>query len=58
MKDPTEWANIYEAGVLRMGETIFARGGEKCTETACTTRGPWFGKFIIGYKLHMGLIKK
>ena len=34
------------------------RDGEKFTETACLTRGPWFGKFTRGSNLWMGEIKK
>ena len=36
-KSPTAWANIYGAGVLEMGDTIFARDGKKFTDTACPT---------------------
>ena len=36
----------------------FLRDGKKSTETECTTWGPWFGKFMKGYKLRVGLIKK
>ena len=28
------------------------------TATAYPTRGPWFGIFMRGYKLRMGVIKK
>ena len=34
-KDHTAWTNIYGAGVLEMGGTIFARDGENFTDTVC-----------------------
>ena len=40
-----------------MGDTIYARDGGKIMEIECPTRGPWFGKFIRGSKLRMGIIK-
>ena len=45
-KSQTEWAYIYEYGVLEMGDTIFARDGKKFTDTACPNRGLWFEKFM------------
>ena len=36
IKYPMEWANIYGAGVLEMGDTFFAKDGKKFTDTACT----------------------
>ena len=56
-KSLTEWSNIYESGVLVMGDIIFEREGKKFTDTACTTRSPWFGKFTRIYNLQMGVIK-
>ena len=41
-----------------MGDTIFARDGKKFTDTACPTRGPWFEKLMISYKLQMIFINK
>ena len=41
-----------------MGDTIYARDRKKFTETACPTRNPWFGKFMRGSKLWMGVINK
>ena len=41
-----------------MGGTIFERGRKKFMDTACPTRGSWFGKFMRGSKLWMGVIKK
>ena len=41
-----------------MGDTIYARDRGKVMEIECPTRGPWFGKFIRGSKLRMGIIKK
>ena len=57
-KAPTVYSNLYGSGVLGMGGTIFLRDDKKFTETACTTRGAWFGKFMVGSKLHMVVIKK
>ena len=57
-KGPEAWDNIYGDGVLGMGDTIYDRDGEKFTETVCPIRGPWFGKFMRGSKLQMGVIKK
>ena len=57
-KLPTVWENLYVYGVLVLGDTIYSRDGDGFTETACPTRGPWFGKFMQGSKLLMGLIKK
>ena len=57
-KGPTAWENLYGAGVLGLGDTIYSRDGKKFTETACPTRGPWFGKFMRGSQLRMGVIKK
>ena len=44
--------------MLGLGDTIYSRDGGKFTETACPTRRPWFGKFMRGSKLGMGVIKK
>ena len=57
-KSPTAWAKSYGAVVLGMGDAIYARYGKKFTETACPTRGPWFGNFVIGSKLWMELNKE
>ena len=56
-KVPIAWANLYEAGVLGLGDTIYSRDGKTFTETACPTRGPWFETFMQGSKLCMGVIK-
>ena len=45
-KPPTAWANIYGAGLIKMRDTIFSQDGKKFTDTACPTRGTWFGKFM------------
>ena len=58
IKGTTAQANLYEAGVKGMGDTIYARDRKMFTETACPTRGPWFGKFMKGSKLQIGVIKK
>ena len=50
-KGPKEQANIYGYGVLGMRYIIYTRDGEKFTETACSTSGLWFGKFMKGSKL-------
>ena len=57
-KDPTAWANLYGSGVLGMGDTIYARDRKFFTEIACPTKEIWFGKFMRGSKLRMGLIEK
>ena len=57
-KGPTAWVNLYGAGVLVLGDTINSRDGEKLKETVCPTRGPWFGNFMRGSKLWMGVINK
>ena len=57
-KVPTAWADLYGAGVLEMGDTIYSRDGGNFTETVCHTRGPWFVKFMRGLKLRIGVIKK
>ena len=57
-KYPTQWANLYGDGVLGMGDTIFERDCKKFTDTACSTQGPWFGKFMRLYQLWMRFIKK
>ena len=57
-KGPTAWVNLYGAGVLVLGDTINYRDGEKLKETVCPTRGPWFGNFMRGSKLWMGVINK
>ena len=57
-KGSTAWDDLYGAGAMGMGDTIYARDGEKLTETACLTRVPWFGKFMKDSKLRMGVIKK
>ena len=56
-KSPMAWANIYGAVSLGMGDMIYSRGGRILTSTACPTRGTWFGKFMRGSKLRMGVIK-
>ena len=40
-----------------MGDAIYAREGRKFTEIACPKHGLLFGKFKIGSKLRMGVIK-
>ena len=57
-KAPTEWANRYGAGVFDMGDAIFERDCKNFIDTACPTRGLWFGKFMRLYKLRMIFIKK
>ena len=57
-KSPTEWAELYGVGSLVMGDTIYLTDGNKFTETACLMCGLWFGKFMIGSKFWMVLIKK
>ena len=42
-KSLTIWTNIYGAGVLEIGNTIFARVSKNFTDNACPTQGPWFG---------------
>ena len=54
----TAWSNIYGAGVLGMGDTIFTREGKKFTDNSCPNRGLWFGKFTKVSKLRMGVTKK
>ena len=54
-KGPTACANIYGAGVLGMGDTIYSRDGKTFTKTACPTRGQWFGMFMRGSKMRMGV---
>ena len=44
--------------MLGMGDTIYSSDGEKFTENECPTRGPWFGNFMRGSKIQMGVIKK
>ena len=44
--------------MLVMGDTISSRDGEIFMETACPTRGPWFGRFMRVSKLRVGMIKK
>ena len=44
--------------MLGIGDTIYFRYGVNFTETACLTRGPWFGNFMRGSKIGMGVIKK
>ena len=40
------------------GGHYFSRDCKKFTNTACTNRGLWLGKFVIWYKLQMIFIKK
>ena len=57
-KSPTARANLYVVGVLGMGGTTSTRYGKIFTETACPTQSPWFGKFTIGSKLWMAVVKR
>ena len=57
-KSPTVWDNLYGAGALGIGDKIFSRDRKKFTETLCPTRVPWFGKFMRGSKLRMGVTKR
>ena len=57
-KEPTVWNNLYGAGTLPMGDKIFSRDRKKFTETLCPTRVPWFGKFMRGSKLRIGVTKR
>ena len=50
-KFPTEWANLYGAWVLGLGDTIYSRYG-KCLQK------PWFGKFMRGETFRMGVINR
>ena len=34
-KAPTEWSNLYGAGVLEMGDYNVSWDGKKITDTAC-----------------------
>ena len=43
---------------MGIGDNIYVRDRKKFTETACPMRGPWFGKFMRGSKLRIGVIKK
>ena len=44
--------------MLGLVDIIYSRYGKKFTETECPIRRPWFGKFMRGSKLWMGVIKK
>ena len=57
-KGLTVWGILYGDGLLVLGYTIYSRDGEIFTETVFPTRVPWFGKFMWGSKLWMGVIKK
>ena len=50
-KSQKAWSNIYGSRLLGMGDTIFAKDGEKFMETACPTWRPWFGNFMRISKL-------
>ena len=41
-----------------MGATIYSRYERILTATEFPTRCPWFGKFMRGSKLRMGVMKK
>ena len=53
-----DWANVYGAASLEICDTIYSRDGRILTSIAYPTRGTWFGKFMRGSKLSMGVIKK
>ena len=57
-KGPRAWDNLYGSRSLVMGDKIYEWDGSILKATACTTRGPWFGKFMRGTKFSMGVIKK
>ena len=57
IKGSTAWSNMYGEGYLGMGYTIDSRDGKLLTATDCPTRGPWFGKFMRGSKMRLGVIK-
>ena len=44
--------------MLGMGDAIFARDVKIFKDMACPMGGAWFGNFVIGSKLQMGVIKK
>ena len=52
------WANLYEDGILVIGDTRYDQGGRRLTATECPTIGPWFWEFIMGSKFIMGLTLK
>ena len=56
-KAPLEQANLYGAGLLWMGDAIYSREGRKFTTTTCRIHGLLFGKFKIGSKLRIEVIK-
>ena len=39
-----------------MGNTIYARDGDKFMDTYLPTCGTWFGKSVREFKLRMGVI--
>ena len=57
-KTPTAWNNLYGAGVLVVGGTIFARNGKTLMKTACLIKVPWFGNWMRVSKPLMQVIKK
>ena len=42
--------DIYGAGVLGLGDTIYSIDGKRFTETVCPTRGTWFGSCYVMIK--------
>ena len=56
-KSPEAWDNLYGVLLIGMGYNIYARYGDNFTETSHHMCRPCFGKFMIGSKFLMVLIK-
>ena len=52
------WSNPYETGECGSRRTIFDKYEGKLVATYFPTREPWLVKFMRGYKLRMGIIRK
>ena len=55
-KGPTALANLYMSRYLGMNGTIYSRYVRILTAMACTKRGTWFGTFMRGSNIRMGVI--
>ena len=50
-------SNLYEKGECVRRRNILVKDKRKLVATDCLTRGPWFGKFMRGNKLSMGIVR-
>lgn len=57
-KTPTWYSNAFEAGEGFMGGSVYAKDEKKLYTTQCPSASRWFGRFMLGAKRRMGIIRR